>query len=343
MLPKVKDPRVRVFLLYMYVFTLATTVTHALLTFILRDFNDLRLTTAFVLANVLGFLLLRRDYLTISTLVYLGSYFSLNLVRALSNGLRPEYAVQFFALFTLMLCLRLPRPVKFVLGSAVFIAVQGLAMRLVLDGDPAPSLNPALDLASSFMNIAIGFFMVAYTLYCFIMLSDRSEQNLRTEANTDGLTGVLNRRALMAELEKSHYSCSLEGKPLCAVLVDVDFFKKVNDTYGHLAGDEVLKRLARMLQSCIRRDDSVGRYGGEEFVLLLPSCPLAKAVEIAERVRSLVAQAPVETSDGAQIACTVSLGVAQVRIGESPLQLLAHADTLLYRAKQNGRNRVEYA
>lgn len=342
MVHKVEDPRVRVFLLYMYVFTLATSLTQGVLAIILRDSLNFQQLVVFLVANLGGFMLLRFEFLTLSTLVYLGTYYILNMHRALEYGLRPEYSVQFIALYTLILCLRLPTPGKVLAGFAIFISALAILVRQSLGLMDIVETNSTQYLASAFMNLAIGFFMVTYTIYCFTMLTDRSERHLRTEANTDGLTGVLNRRAFMAALNQAHYKCSQEDKPLAVILIDVDHFKNVNDTYGHLAGDVVLKRLAEMLQICVRKDDSVGRYGGEEFILLLPNCPLEKAIAIAQRAREMVESTPVPIEHAEPISITVSLGVSKRRTGDSPMHLLSSADEYLYSAKQNGRNRVEH-
>ena len=124
-------------------------------------------------------------------------------------------------------------------------------------------------------------------------------------------------------------------------MADLDHFKQVNDVYGHLAGDAVLREAAQRMQSCLRPYDSLGRYGGEEFLIVVPATVPASGMRVAERVRAMIAQAPVETPEG-RICITVSLGVAGSP-GASPVevdQLLRLADTALYRAKLEGRNRV---
>jgi diguanylate cyclase (GGDEF)-like protein len=131
-------------------------------------------------------------------------------------------------------------------------------------------------------------------------------------------------------------------RPLSLAIVDLDFFKKVNDTYGHATGDEVLKTISKIFQQSIRTTDLAARYGGEEFALMLPETTLHDAMNFAEKIRELVQEMQIETQAGT-ISATVSIGVATVphpRI-HSPKELIVAADKALYRAKKNGRNQVQ--
>ena len=135
-----------------------------------------------------------------------------------------------------------------------------------------------------------------------------------------------------------------ERKPLSVILADIDHFKKVNDTEGHLFGDETLREIARRLQSKLRPYDGVGRYGGEEFLLVLPSCDLVGAIERANQLRELIAETDV-ASGSVKKSVTMSLGIAVSEcLGVKELEeLVNRADTALYVAKKKGRNRVEHA
>ncbi len=165
---------------------------------------------------------------------------------------------------------------------------------------------------------------------------------LETLAHTDPLTQLLNRRALtirlMAELERVRRYNS----PLTMLMIDLDHFKLVNDTYGHLAGDEVLRNIATVLQCSLRTVDMVARYGGEEFVIVLPETGEHGAVQFAERVRERIEARDFEISPGRSIKVTVSIGVSLYPAPhvESVDDLFARADSALYRAKEKGRNRV---
>ena len=156
----------------------------------------------------------------------------------------------------------------------------------------------------------------------------------------DGLTQVYNRRYFEETLERELARCSRYARSLSLVLLDIDHFKQVNDTYGHLAGDYVLKQLASTIKTRIRREDILSRYGGEEFSLLLPEVDHAGAATLAEKTRRLVEKAHFEF-DKQKIPVTVSAGVASVDGTQADAQdLIRVADERLYEAKQGGRNRV---
>jgi diguanylate cyclase (GGDEF)-like protein len=168
-------------------------------------------------------------------------------------------------------------------------------------------------------------------------LKDANRQ-LESLATTDGLTGLKNRRAFQERLDEEFQRAARYQTPLSVVLLDVDHFKSYNDTYGHPAGDEVLRTLARLLQSACRETDIVARYGGEEFVALLPLTPAAQAMELAERMRSTLEQAAWPSR-----LITASLGVADNTRADNSAALVAQADAALYASKQAGRNRVTAA
>lgn len=162
-------------------------------------------------------------------------------------------------------------------------------------------------------------------------------------ATTDGLTGLANRRELEESSARAIQEAMRYGQPLSIVITDVDHFKKVNDTFGHQVGDEVLKSVAFALKAEGRGTDVVGRYGGEEFVLVLSGTRVDGAKELAERVRRRLEANPIETSAG-PVAVTLSLGVATLREhGDTLHALVEAADQALYEAKRAGRNRVVLA
>jgi diguanylate cyclase (GGDEF)-like protein len=159
-------------------------------------------------------------------------------------------------------------------------------------------------------------------------------------AITDELTGIYNRRGLY-ELGRREVERALRfHRPLSAIMLDIDHFKRFNDVYGHAIGDQVLHNLAQRIQNTVRDIDIVGRYGGEEFVVLLPENELSTAGLVAERLHSRIVEQPIPTRAGA-LSITVSIGVASAALGVRDLDtLIKHADVALYRAKETGRNRV---
>ena len=163
-------------------------------------------------------------------------------------------------------------------------------------------------------------------------------------AVTDPLTGLYNRRYLEPHFERMSDRLKEEGKPFSLLMLDIDHFKLVNDTYGHDAGDQVLQAVAKRIVSNLRGFDTAVRFGGEEFVILLPDSPLSAAVGSSERLCKSMSSSPVPVSNGdggEAISVTASLGAATMMAGEDSLEnLLRRADTALYQAKESGRNRV---
>ncbi len=161
---------------------------------------------------------------------------------------------------------------------------------------------------------------------------------------TDGLTQVYNKRFLLDTLEREIHQALRGQQSLCLLMMDLDKFKSINDTYGHLAGDHVLAEFAARATSVLRSGEVLARYGGEEFALLCSPATLEQAVLAAERVRQITASEPIRY-ERVEIPVTVSIGIslaAPANESISPTELLARADAKLYAAKQNGRNRVEY-
>ena len=172
----------------------------------------------------------------------------------------------------------------------------------------------------------------------------RATSDLRRAAHTDALTGLFNRRIFMERLEEEAERVSRHGSALSVLLFDLDHFKKVNDTYGHDAGDSVLKGVAEVAEDVKRITDVVARTGGEEFALVLPETGHDGAKKLANRLRQAIEEMEVTTSTGQRIKITASIGVATVsKIGKNVDVFLRDADLALYRAKDTGRNRVCFA
>jgi diguanylate cyclase (GGDEF)-like protein len=168
------------------------------------------------------------------------------------------------------------------------------------------------------------------------------QQSLRFAATHDFLTGLLNRAEILASLARELARTQRQAKPAGVIMADLDHFKQINDTLGHAAGDAVLKEVARRLKSDLRIYDVAGRYGGEEFLLVLPGCDLHNATRRADQIRRLVGKEVITTSSGTR-SVTVSMGVAVTNCTPDLTveMILQHADAALYRAKKAGRNRVE--
>ncbi len=174
--------------------------------------------------------------------------------------------------------------------------------------------------------------------------ADQLRENLHLSmrlATTDAVTGLYNRHYMTSHLETLATASRQKGKDLTVSLLDIDFFKKVNDTYGHASGDEVLKEFAERMARNIRGVDLAARYGGEEFVVIMPDTELRVAEIICERLRLTIAEEPFKISIQEEpIAITVSIGAAILKENETPQECLERADQALYKAKHEGRNRV---
>lgn len=161
-------------------------------------------------------------------------------------------------------------------------------------------------------------------------------------ATLDALTNLNNRRQFETRLGQEISITKRQNNPLCAMMIDIDFFKKVNDTYGHAAGDEVLREVAARIKAHLRESDIPSRYGGEEFAVLLPYTHIEEAKIVGERLRKAVESKPVEL-DNQSINVTISMGLAEYNRKESGEELFERADKALYKAKTNGRNQVQTA
>lgn len=171
-----------------------------------------------------------------------------------------------------------------------------------------------------------------------------AREALREQATRDGLTGLWNRTAIFDILQNELARSARSGEPLIVLMADLDGFKPVNDRYGHMAGDAVLRQVAARMRASVRRYDAVGRYGGEEFLMVLPGCEFATGLALAERIRDAIATECFRAGE-AEISLTCSLGAACARPQAIPPadDLVREADEALYRAKHQGRDRVEAA
>jgi diguanylate cyclase (GGDEF)-like protein len=195
------------------------------------------------------------------------------------------------------------------------------------------------------LTFMVTFMSTLVTSFGFVFMSkERADAaNVRLAAQ-DVLTGIANRRALMLALEHELARAVRQRTPLALLMLDIDHFKRVNDQYGHLAGDQVLRHTIQVVGQRLRTQDLLGRYGGEEFLVLLPDTDLQGAQQLGQQLCQAVQNAPCDWH-GQSIAVTVSVGISVCAVGEQPNweSLLLAADKALYRAKDNGRNRVEVA
>lgn len=190
------------------------------------------------------------------------------------------------------------------------------------------------------LNLAISLFISIVILILVHLLITNYQQKLEDMATTDKLTGVANRHLFEVLFKQAHNQSKRNKTSLSIIMLDIDFFKSVNDRYGHPTGDLVLKTMAKTIKENIRDADILFRWGGEEFLIILPECNLSSATNIAEKTRKIVQELN-NIYSGESISITISLGVVSMSGAINVDELLNYADKALYQAKQKGRNRVE--
>jgi len=223
----------------------------------------------------------------------------------------------------------------------LFLSYLGLHAAAHAVGTLAPLGDTALQIINVF-NVSIFFAMASYTARFYYELVRKSERKLRELATRDVLTGLSNRRHLMDLALPEITRARRAGETVSLVLADIDDFKQINDGHSHEAGDLVLTRASVLFREACRTQDIIARWGGEEFLFLLPNTGSDDALNFAERVRARIADMPVE-HDGKTIGFTLSLGVAQLAAEEHLEDAIGRADHALYRSKAEGRNRVTLA
>lgn len=241
-------------------------------------------------------------------------------------------------------------------GRGQWLLVAGLGLEAIVLGGRALVALTATEAATSILQSSVMQTLTFMSTFTVVLVSsmgfvfmarDRADENNRVMAAMDPLTGVANRRSLISALDRDVARAVRMRESIALMMVDIDHFKNVNDQYGHLVGDRVLCSVVNVLRQRVRAQDLVGRYGGEEFLVLLPDTSLVGAEQLARELCKAVEESRclVDGVQGTGIAVTVSIGVFGGRLdsGDSWDMLIAAADRALYQAKSNGRNRVESA
>jgi len=193
--------------------------------------------------------------------------------------------------------------------------------------------------------IAISFFVNFYVAGYLEQIRRRDfglRRSYQAEARTDALTGLINRRCFVELYQREVARMQRQGRSFAIAIVDIDYFKAINDRYGHQTGDQVLTAMARLLEGWVRASDLVARWGGEEFAILFPDLAGDTSAASAERIRAAVQARPVVVGEQVVGPITISIGVTAVEAPEDIESAIGRADAALYRAKRNGRNRVEF-
>ena len=274
------------------------------------------------------------------------------------NKFAPRVAISGFSLgaqlgWVLWVLLHHQRRSEQGLSRGTLLLACGLALLMItLLARATTALFFSLDIATILqgnlvqtLTFMTSFMATLVTSFGFVFMAKERADNANVHlAAQDALTGVANRRALMLALERELARATRQHTPLALLMIDIDHFKRVNDHYGHLAGDQVLRHVVGVVRQRLRAHDVLGRYGGEEFLLLLPNTDLPGAQQLAQQLCQAVQATPCDWS-GQSIAVTASVGISGMGVGVQVSwdTLLQSADQALYRAKDKGRNRVEVA
>jgi diguanylate cyclase len=313
------------------------------------DAPTLKDACAIVVAVILGFFIafrlglnLRFSDPSLTVAQILAALLTMSFVFYRAPEARSAFAAFFFVALTfgMLRCGAAKLAILVVVALAAFLLAALLRYRAVRNAETL-----RLDM--------LQFVVIAITFPWFVLIGARVKQlqrnlldvsikleDIEEKARRDDLTGVYNRRALMVAMEEAKQRACAADEPLSICVIDLDLFKRYNDEYDHLTGDRVLQAFAEAVQVGLRSSDIFGRYGGEEFVQILPHTALAGAMLDAERLRAKISTLDIPFVRGMG-PLTVSVGVAQYRSGENIVQTFARADGALYKAKQKGRNRVE--
>lgn len=248
----------------------------------------------------------------------------------------------------LLMCLSLPTLAKnfrrstamLLFGQIIILAatiVASAVYTLDISGNPGADGLLRNSLFMSLINMAVTTVSLTAAVTLYMSYVNTIVDELRTQSETDSLTGLLNRRGF--EMQAAKLFNEQRQLPLVMIVADIDHFKQINDTYGHAAGDKVLKHLAQLMRTGVRQSDLCGRVGGEEFCILMPGAQLPVGRLSAENVRSVFSQTA-KLLVGLDKPLTASFGVCEARVGESYQALFERADAALYAAKHQGRDRV---
>lgn len=332
------------FYFFMSIMYILAVLLHAVLLFPLYFMLDNRITfvsdAVCILVDILCFILLRRGRINVSLLLFVSAITAHTSLAIIVFGGSSSLSMFFISMYALVFFSHWKMVYKILSGIVILFITVGLSI-YTLYAAPMTPLSQGQLVYWNCSNLVLNFFIVGYGIYYFSLIVNSTEKKLKYDAEHDVLTGVLNRNAIMRILISN--IVMKKTSMISVIMCDLDHFKAVNDTYGHLAGDEVLKSISRIIGTGLREVDSLGRFGGEEFIIILPGCQLSSALGVAERIRRLIESAEIPTSSG-DLKVTVSLGVASLWGGreEDTGRLIESADIALYRAKNGGRNRVEY-
>lgn len=228
--------------------------------------------------------------------------------------------------------------------AVLWLYYIGLFLASTLWLHPIQPISNEATITMHAFSITVVFVMLAYLSHLYIRAVYRAQDRLRHQASTDALTGLCNRHQILEIGSEALNKYEADATPFSIIIADIDYFKKINDTYGHEGGDHVLRAISGLLHDALRPQDVAARWGGEEFLVILPGTNIREALEVAERLRQRVHCSPIAlelSNTHIEVPVSLTLGVSQYRRSERLDECIARADKGLYRGKELGRNRVE--
>ncbi|MBN1294752.1 MAG: diguanylate cyclase [Candidatus Latescibacteria bacterium] len=245
----------------------------------------------------------------------------------------------FFPIFSLLFLISIDQPIFRIVWAIVECVLFGVLSYYLPEISKKNEFDPYIIDFLRVLNTYLSFFFLGFAGYYYSQYALKAENLLRKIATTDSLTGLSNRRDFINKIKNEMARFDRNNKPFTVVMGDIDHFKKCNDTFGHDFGDFVIQRTAQLMVSSLRQQDFVGRWGGEEFLVVLPETTLEKGDKVAEKIRTVIASSPFSFR-GKKYSVTMSFGVSVYDHAMTMDDVINKADECLYIAKGAGRNRV---
>ncbi|WP_158700898.1 GGDEF domain-containing protein [Phytohalomonas tamaricis] len=276
----------------------------------------------------------QHGYINASVVILLSVFTALTLIGMLTYGMLSGFDYYFLLIIVVIYLSDFSSLTKAICTAGFLLSMSGLYLYMHICAGPLSLVALDMHPLVSILNLIVVTLVAGAMLTCVGRVARHLEYLYRNSAAYDSLTGALNRRGIMAKSECYHR----QGWSYAVMVIDVDYFKKINDIYGHACGDEVLRHLVKCMRESLREGDAIGRIGGEEFLVFLREMPLGGAVFIGERLRSRVEKTPCSVN-GVTLRITVSVGIAVSGADLSLSAVIEQADRRLYQAKRCGRNR----
>jgi diguanylate cyclase (GGDEF)-like protein len=324
----------------LFLFTLTVHILFIPLFILIGYYPFLAVNIACACLNILALYLNRKAFLRLSTLVFLAYMCFLITMSIIVFGWGSGLFLYYITM-TEIIFFSPWRLWQKVCSQSLFALAAIATGCYAMTHPPVVHLSSAWQMAIYIINIVVNSSGLAYSTYYYLRVAEEADRKLKYHATHDFLTGIFNRNEITTIMEKECARALRHGGTLSVIICDIDHFKRVNDTYGHIEGDRVIREAAGIMLSCLRNSDYLGRFGGEEFIILLPGIRARDASLIAERIRATIEHARIMTAKGV-VSITMSMGIASSEHLRKPNadQILNAADEALYTAKHDGRNRA---